>query len=257
MAAISPDLLTTILELQSLKSFKDSALGGGTNLAIRYGHRISTDIDIFFPFIIGKDGYKAIEKEVQSFYGERVIGLQYPCNKDDQYIFLRFFIKGQNETIKVEILQNMKMIEDIEEFNGIQMVSELDIALFKMMSASNRATEKDIYDLDLITGKFPLAEIFECLRYKQSKFCNEADKNIFDMDGETSPIDDPLTLLKFEGEGNAQGSSSKPHHSMNRVDIIKGQKKWPVARINWRIKVRTLFKELEIPFPDIKPSDIN
>lgn len=257
MSAISPDLLKTIFELQSLKSFKGSALGGGTNLAIRYDHRISTDVDIFFPFIIGKDGYKAIEQEVLDFYGNNVFGLQYPCAKDDQYIFLRFFVQREDETIKVEILQNMKMMEDIEEIHGIQMVSELDIALFKMMSAANRATEKDIYDLDLITGKFPLSEIFKFLSKKQSTFCKEADKNIFDMDGEVSPIDDPLTLLKFEGDGNAQGSSSKPHHSRNRVDIIDGQKKWSVARISWRTKVRALFKELEVPFPDITSSDIN
>lgn len=60
MSAISPGLLKTIRELQSFESFEGSALGGGTNLAIRYHHRISTDIDIFFPHIIGNAGYERI-----------------------------------------------------------------------------------------------------------------------------------------------------------------------------------------------------
>lgn len=48
----------------------------------------------------------------------------------------------------------MKMLTDFESVEGINMVSELDIALFKLMSAANRATEKDIYDLDFLTEKF-------------------------------------------------------------------------------------------------------
>mgnify|MGYP006347831583 CR=1 FL=1 len=57
--------LKTIHELQSFECFEVTALGGGTNLAIRYQHRISTDIDIFFPGIIGKAGYVKIINEVQ------------------------------------------------------------------------------------------------------------------------------------------------------------------------------------------------
>ncbi|WP_286862532.1 MULTISPECIES: nucleotidyl transferase AbiEii/AbiGii toxin family protein [Sphingobacterium] len=76
MSAISSGLLKTIHELQSFQSFQGSALGGGTNLAIRYGHRISTDIDIFFPYIIGKAGYESIVKEVKEYYDSRVFGIQ-------------------------------------------------------------------------------------------------------------------------------------------------------------------------------------
>lgn len=43
MKAVSDSLLETILELQQLPSLSSSSLGGGTNLAIRYGHRISYD----------------------------------------------------------------------------------------------------------------------------------------------------------------------------------------------------------------------
>ncbi|KGE16067.1 nucleotidyl transferase AbiEii/AbiGii toxin family protein [Sphingobacterium deserti] len=164
MSAISPGLINTIRELQSFESFKGSALGGGTNLAIRYNHRISTDIDFFFPHIIGKAGYERIKDEVENFYGARVFGSQFPCDIDDQYIFLRFFIICDGETIKVEVLQNMKMLDSLEDIDGIKLVSELDIALFKMMSAANRATQKDIYDLDLLSEKFSLIHLLSSSR---------------------------------------------------------------------------------------------
>lgn len=48
MSAVSADLLEIIIELQSLPSLQHSFLGGGTNLAIRYNHRESVDIDLFW-----------------------------------------------------------------------------------------------------------------------------------------------------------------------------------------------------------------
>lgn len=47
MSAVSPELRKTILELQQLSSVSKFSLGGGTNLALRYSHRISIDIDLF------------------------------------------------------------------------------------------------------------------------------------------------------------------------------------------------------------------
>jgi len=254
MSAISASLLNTIRELQSFESFNESALGGGTNLAIRYGHRISTDIDIFFPHIIGKNGYEQIKKEVLDYYGARIFGYQYPCDIDNQYIFLRFFILCDGDTIKVEVLQNMCLMDNIEVLDEIRLVSELDIALFKMMSAANRATPKDIYDLDLLSEKFPLPFLFDQLETKRKQFSTAHHRNIFDLDGEIHPLDEPLTLLKFD-ESNTKRRTSRPHHTQNRVVIIEGQKTWLAARSSWRRKVRVLFVKLDIPFPGLKSSD--
>ncbi len=44
MQAVSPALLQTIKELQQLPSLSTFALAGGTNLALRFNHRISEDV---------------------------------------------------------------------------------------------------------------------------------------------------------------------------------------------------------------------
>jgi hypothetical protein len=45
--AVTPVLLETIKEVQSFQSLSLFALAGGTNLAFRYNHRASQDIDLF------------------------------------------------------------------------------------------------------------------------------------------------------------------------------------------------------------------
>ena len=72
MNAVSAELLETIRELQLLKSLGKFSLGGGTNLASRYNHRISIDIDLFCPDIVGKAGFEGIVDEITEFFGDSI-----------------------------------------------------------------------------------------------------------------------------------------------------------------------------------------
>ncbi len=255
MSAVSKELITTIQELLSLPSLSKFALGGGTNLAYRYNHRKSIDIDLFANEIIGRIEYKNIEVALHEHYGDSLIHLDYPCDENDQYIFLRCLIKKGKVTIKVEILQNMKTMYDIEIADDIRFISKKDIGLFKLASASSRAAKKDIYDLDYITEEIDIIELFEELRIKQSKFNKEEDKSIFDLDGDTSPIENPSLLLSFDNLGT-KVKSSRPIHSNNTIDIVKGSKSWILVRIEWRTKMRKLYKHLGIDFPSPKGMSI-
>jgi predicted nucleotidyltransferase component of viral defense system len=193
MAAVSNELLETIKELQSLNSLNDAYLRGGTSLAVRYNHRISVDIDLFFSGIIGKDGYKAIEVEVNKHFEKRVSNLHYPCDESDQYIFLRFWIKTKKEIIKVEIMQNVNFLDEAEELSGVRVASVRDVGLMKLIAVSNRASQKDVYDLDYLTEEISIQNLFKQLKKKQEHFNSEAYRTIFDKDGkEVSPVDNPL-----------------------------------------------------------------
>jgi len=251
MSAVSKELLTVLGNLQKLPSLSGCLLGGGTNLAIRYNHRKSLDIDLFFPEIIGRQHYDKICEEVKSNYGEKVFGMDYPCEIDDQYIFLRFFVQSGDEIIKVEIMQNMHTHDQAEIIEGNRMMSESDIGLLKLMSSSNRANHKDIYDLDYITDKIPLNQLMTRLKEKEEKYNQSIDRNIFDQDGEKSPTEDPQLLLKFD---NPQPyKSNRPSHSETRIDLTENGRSWMIARSQWRRKVRAYFSEIGKEFPGIKP----
>lgn len=145
MTAVSPAIVTTILQLQNIPSLANFGLAGGTNLALQYKHRISDDIDLFCPEIIGLDGFNKIQEEVKASFGNKARNFDTPCDINDQYSFLRFFIDAEDGTIiKVDVLQNMKHLFEINTINNIRLFSKEDIGLYKLVSLSNRSTKKDI-----------------------------------------------------------------------------------------------------------------
>jgi hypothetical protein len=47
MRAVTPTIIKAIIELQTLPTVSKFNLGGGTNLALQFNHRVSDDIDFF------------------------------------------------------------------------------------------------------------------------------------------------------------------------------------------------------------------
>jgi predicted nucleotidyltransferase component of viral defense system len=248
MIAVSPLLKQTILELQNLPSIAQFALGGGTNLALRYNHRISVDIDFITPVIIGRIGFDQIIEEVEYIYGKKQVNIMLLNTElDEQFLFLKMFISKNDEVIKVEFLQNLKCLFASDVFEDIRVIHKTDIGLFKLMSASNRFAKKDIYDLDYITDEMNLVELFNHFKIKSEKFNLPEHQTIFDLDIEVNPIYKPELLLEFD---NAKSSKqNRPSHSNDRIDILESSKTWQMARLSWRSKVRQLFSHLEKDFP--------
>lgn len=255
MNAVSTELRKTILELQNLPSVAKFALGGGTNLALRYQHRISIDIDFISPDTIGKTGFKKILAEVKEYFGSRILNLIL-INEDlgEQYMFLRMFIKAETEVIKIEFLQNMKCLFEPQILNEVRLIHENDIGLFKLMSATNRFAKKDIYDLEFITEKIALTILFTQLAEKREVFNLPEHQCLFDLDIEKDVLDYPELLLEFDEPQNSK--THRPSHTHDRIDIVDGNKSWIEARLNWRMKVRRLFSDLGKDFPSPKGKSI-
>lgn len=254
MSAVSPSIVKTILQLQSLPSLAKFSLAGGTNLALQYNHRISDDIDLFCSEITGFDGFNKIIEEVKNHFGENARNFDFPCEINDQYCFLRFFVDAEDGTmIKVDVLQNMKHLFEIETINKIRLFSKADIGLYKLVSLSNRSTKKDVYDLDFITDEIKLSTLYESLKDKAEKFNKEDHKTIFDLDENQSVLDNLELLISFD---NITSSSKFPTHTHDNIKIIEGSKTWVEARISWRSKVRDLYNHLGRDFPKPKGIDI-
>jgi hypothetical protein len=241
MQSVSDELITLVKKLQQLPSLESFSLGGGTNLALRYQHRKSDDIDLFSDKIIGKEGYELIKNELKKAFRSKIISFDYPCDENDQFIFARIFISQGTTTIKIELLQNMKVLEEIERIDDIQMISKLDIGLFKLVSASNRFARKDIYDLHYITDEIELIDLFSKLKVKKELFNSPEDQTIFDLDEELCPLQDPSLLLKFD-ELNHK-NKRKPAHSNDEIIAFRGSN-WNIVRFNWRNKVRELYTKI-------------
>lgn len=246
MDAVSPALLQTIKELQQLPSLSAFALAGGTNLALRFNHRVSEDIDLFSTNIIGIEGFEKIESEVRGLYGNKVVNALYPLKENDQFVDIRFFIAKMDVIIKVDIIQNMKALNEFEMIKGVRCYDVQDIGLFKLVSCSSRPAKKDIYDLEYITESENLIDLYNLLKYKKEKFNKDIDRNIFDLDEDPDPIDDPHLLLLFD---KRMATIQKMRHSNDNILNAEGSKSWHMASIQWRMKVRKLYRHLGIKYP--------
>jgi len=104
-----------------------------------------------------------------------------------------------------------------EIIDGIKLMNVYDIGPLKLMSTSNRANYKDIYDLDYLTDHISLAELIHLLKIRQQTYNQSGHQNTFDQDGEFSLIDNPDLLLKFEEP--MKGSSSTKQQNTAKAAV--------------------------------------
>lgn len=144
------ELLTKLMLLESLKSF---ALVGGTNLSLRYGHRISIDIDLFTNTkFVPSEIFEEIKSTFKSItkLGERGQSLWLNINN-----------------VKVDIiLHEYKYIKPIEIIEGIRFLSVNDIIPMKLEAAATRGVKKDFWDLATLLEHFSLSEMLDLHQQK-------------------------------------------------------------------------------------------
>ena len=253
MEAVGIELYNLIVELQSFKCLQSFALAGGTNLALRFNHRISLDIDLFSNKIIGEPGMTSIIEELKNFYNDdfkfaEIINVE----SGEQFCFLRMLIAKGKLNIKVELIQNVQHLDSFETFKKILLFTKIDIGLFKLMSASNIKAKKDIYDLDFITDEIDLSELLAHLQIKSEKFSDFSHRNLFDLDEELSPIDNIALLLEFDNV-DYTAIPFRPSHSSDRIEITTQSKPWLLARSSWKQKVLKVMREKGLALPLLRP----
>lgn len=228
----------TIKELQSLSTLQLFFLVGRTNLALRFNHRESEDIDLFCQEKIGVSGFKEIEKEIKEKFGDRILFVTFPVQSCDNIVFLKGVIRTEGLDIKVEFIQSHMILNEIENIKDIRMASVEDVAVFKIASICNRKALKDLFDLDCITDKvLSLQKIIE--RYSYKKLLDNR-VTIFNYAKSNCPLDNPEYLYGVISDIGAK----VPYHG--NPNIIKGVERERVIYVksNWKIKVRTYINSL-------------
>lgn len=253
MKAVSEELLSLITDLNSLESLTPFAIAGGTNLALRYNHRESVDIDLFSSMIVGNDGMNQIANECREKFAEQVLYLDIEDpGFGEQYCFIKALIKRGKIAIKVEVLQNIQLLFPIEKYAGLRLISVHDIGLLKLDSLVARNAKKDVYDLDTITDIISLTDLMNLLKEKKATFKEEKYRSLFDLDDIKSAVEDPKLLLEYDNVAY-QEHAKRPSHSNDILKINPDGKQWPISRIHWRRKVVSYCKENGHPIPSFGP----
>lgn len=154
---VKPYLKTILDILMSEKLFRPFRLVGGTNLSLRYGHRISEDIDLFTDASYGSLDFQNLESFLRSQfpYYECTATTSIIGNGRSYYIGL-----STNEYIKLDLMYTDSFIDQAESIDNIRMASVNDIVAMKMNVISRGGRKKDFWDLHFLLGEFSLPEMF-------------------------------------------------------------------------------------------------
>ena len=141
--------------LMTLPSLQPFSLVGGTALALRYGHRSSVDLDLFFH---DKFDYQTIESELKTEFGN---DFDYESGHKQFGIFC--FI----QKIKVDIVYfPHKPIAELVTEKNIRMYSSEDIAAMKIQAILGRAKKKDFWDLHELLQHYSLQQLIDWHKQK-------------------------------------------------------------------------------------------
>ncbi len=137
-------LLRTLMEVEALKPF---ALVGGTNLSLRFGHRISEDLDIF-----ANEAYESedIVRPLLDLFPEEINVVEHRAHTLLLYI----------RTVKIDIvLHRYPYLQPIETVEGIRLASVPDIVAMKLNAITRRSTKKDFFDISELLDHYTLQEM--------------------------------------------------------------------------------------------------
>lgn len=147
--------LGLLKELMVLPELRQFGLVGGTNLSLRFGHRISIDLDLFTNEAFNTETtYNQLEARFPNI-------LQ--ASQSETMLFLYI-----NE-VKIDmVLLPYPYLNPMQETEGIRLVSLEDIAAMKLSAIARRGVKKDFWDIAELLDVFSLDDMLEFYRAKYS-----------------------------------------------------------------------------------------
>lgn len=131
-------------------------LVGGTALALKYGHRISIDLDLF-------GGGELFDRDIILSALENEFGSSFVFDGSNNKWGIFCFI----DEVKVDIIKYLHpLIQVTEVIDGIRLYSIEDICAMKINAILGRGKKKDFWDLYEILHQFSLSEIINFHRQK-------------------------------------------------------------------------------------------
>ena len=151
--AVESTTLEILEELCRQEALAAFGLGGGTNIALRKGHRSSFDLDFFTdkPF-----NTSIVYKTITS------------CFKNTELLFeqnqtMMFMI---NEVKADFILYPFEWSLPFEISEDIKLINLEDIIPMKLQAISNRFSKKDFWDIDELLHDYPLEGMLSIFKTK-------------------------------------------------------------------------------------------
>ena len=181
---IEPETFSILERLMRLNALQPFSLVGGTALSLRYGHRRSIDLDLFYH---EKFDHAPILQALKNEFGKGY-------STESKHV--RWGIFCYLNDIKVDIVYHPHFpIRDIEVTENIRMYSNEDIIAMKLNAILGRGKKKDFWDLYELLHHYSLSDM---IHYHETKF---PDQNLLitipqaiTFFGDADESEDPVSL---------------------------------------------------------------
>lgn len=180
---VEPATLELLKKLLAIDALNNFALVGGTNLSLRYGHRMSIDIDLF----INEDfDLEFVDKIIQSTF--KNVTVEY---KKGQTLLYKI------DNIKVDLVQHKyPYLKNIEIIDNIRMLSVEDVIPMKLNALAGRGAKKDFCDIAILLDYFSLPEMLDLFSKRYNNYDIGFVVHSLYYFADAEPQDDPLFLIK-------------------------------------------------------------
>ena len=142
---VHSDTLDLLIALCSDPEIESFALTGGTALALRFGHRLSVDLDFFTPEAFETE---ALLQSLAQRYGF------VPTNIN------RAGLSGVIRDVKVDfVVYRYPLLQPFETVEGVRLFGIRDNIAMKLSALTNRGAKKDFYDVHRLLRELSLSEL--------------------------------------------------------------------------------------------------
>ena len=201
---VKPILCSTLERLMEMEEFAPFRLVGGTSLSLRYGHRMSDDIDLFTDAEYGSLDFHKLQD---------ILRKEFPyCQGDcgDIVGFGASYIVGnsKDDCVKLDLFYTDPFIRPMEVFGSIRMAAVEDIVAMKMDVVSRGGRKKDFWDLHMLRDHYSIDQMLSLYEERYSygatrEECVSGLTNFSVADSEPDPIclqDKVWQLIKLDFE---------------------------------------------------------
>lgn len=181
---VAEPTLELLKQLMALPELAPFSLVGGTNLALRLGHRISVDIDLF------------TSTEFDLAEVRNAIAQTFPnaLELSARNQTLLYQING----VKTDLIRHQySQISAVENIDGIRLASLPDVVAMKLGAVAGRGAKKDFWDIHALLAQLSVKEMigFYTEKYPLSDPGQVVRSLVYFDDAE--PQQDPVDLMKI------------------------------------------------------------
>lgn len=186
--AIAPETERTLLDLRQKLILEGFYLGGGTGLALHFGHRRSIDLDFFSADLFNEDD---LLRKVEQMKDVSLV--------EKHKYTLHAGILGT----KVSFLgYEYPMLFPLESFSEVAVADARDNACMKISTIMSRGKKRDFIDLYVVSQRYGLEHLGELFKQKYAKthynFQSVLKSLAYFQDAEEDPMPDMLAPISWE-----------------------------------------------------------